>query len=304
MGRIAALVAGIVAAALPAVAAEPFPVTEVAPGVFVRHGVDEDATKANDDAIANLVFVVGERAVAVIDPGGSRGDGERLRATVAAHGKLPVAYVIMTHGHPDHVFGGAAFRADKPVYVGNAKLPGALAARGTFYRHRLEDELGREEAGNFVAPSMLVDDRAEIDLGGRVLELTAWPAAHSAADLSVMDRKTRTLLAGDLLFVGRIPSLDGSLAGWLEAMEALTHVAAARAVPGHGPVSVAWPGGAAPEIRYLRTLRDETRAMLRSGGDIERAMATVAAGERGKWALFDDYNGRNAAEAFRELEWE
>src|ERR1700676_3634982 len=53
---------------------------EVAPGIHIRRGVDEDASAANGDAIANIGFIVGRSAVAVIDPGGSLDDGERLRA--------------------------------------------------------------------------------------------------------------------------------------------------------------------------------------------------------------------------------
>jgi hypothetical protein len=31
---------------------------------------------------------------------------------------------------------------------------------------------------------------------------------------------------------------------------------------------------------------------------------TAGRSEAGKWALFDDYNGRNATTAYAELEWE
>jgi hypothetical protein len=34
------------------------------------------------------------------------------------------------------------------------------------------------------------------------------------------------------------------------------------------------------------------------------AAGSIAASERGKWALYDDYNGRNVTEAYKELEWE
>src|SRR5882757_9044696 len=56
-------------------------VTEaVAPGIHIRRGVDEDATAANGDAIANIGFIVGRNAVAVFDPGGSLSDGQRVPA--------------------------------------------------------------------------------------------------------------------------------------------------------------------------------------------------------------------------------
>src|SRR3954454_20321886 len=83
--------------------------TEVAPGLFVLPGVDEDASAANLDAIANTGFVLGREAVAVLDPGGSLAHGRLLRQAVAAATPLPIRHVILTHVHPDHVMGAAAF---------------------------------------------------------------------------------------------------------------------------------------------------------------------------------------------------
>jgi len=277
---------------------------EVAPGIHIRRGLDEDATPKNADAIANVGFIIGRDAVAVIDPGGSRTDGERLRAAIRGKTQLPIKYVVMSHVHPDHIFGAPAFQQDHPEFVGHAQLPRALALREEFYRKRLEDMLGKGNAGGGVAPTMLVQDHAEIDLGGRVLALTANPTAHTDCDLSVLDKATDTLLPADLLFVQRIPSLDGSLKGWLKALQTLKSTPARRAVPGHGPTSVHWPLGATDLERYLDTLLGETRNAIAKGVDIEAAVGSVAQGERARWKLFDDYNGHNVTQAFKELEWE
>jgi quinoprotein relay system zinc metallohydrolase 2 len=299
------LLAALLLFATGAVAAPaPFDVTEVAPGIFVRQGVHEDASKQNDDAIANIGFIIGPAAVAIIDPGGSGADGERLRATVAAKTDRPIRFVIMTHGHPDHIFGGSAFIGDNPVFVGHARLPGELAERGAYYRNELAGIVGADRAGDYVVPTLLVDGTSEIDLGGRRLQLTAHATAHTDNDLTIFDPETKTLWAGDLLFVDRVPSLDGSLVGWLKELTALQAVPALRAVPGHGPVSVAWPAGAADEERYLGTLAREIRALLAKNGTIETAVRTIGLDERDKWQLFDDYNGHNITVAFKELEWE
>jgi quinoprotein relay system zinc metallohydrolase 2 len=277
---------------------------EVAPGIHIRRGVDEDATPANDGAIANIGFIVGREAVAVVDPGGSIGDGERLLATIRGVTKLPVRYVVMSHVHPDHIFGAGAFSADKPQFVGHTRLPAALAARGEFYRTHLEELLGKGRAGPVVVPTLLVKEKSEIDLGGRVLELTAHGVAHTDCDLSVRDRQTGTLLLADLLFVQRVPSLDGSLKGWLQELSKLKTVAARTAVPGHGPTGVHWPSASRDLERYLNTLQRETRQAIAKGMDIDQAAQTVALSERDQWKLFDDYNGHNVTRAYKELEWE
>ena len=61
-----------------------------------------------------------------------------------------------------------------------------------------------------------VEDFLHLDLGERKLTLTAWKTAHTNHDLTVFDHTSRTLIAGDLLFVKHIPVIDGSLNGWVE----------------------------------------------------------------------------------------
>jgi len=295
---------GLAAPAQPFPMAPPFAMTEVAPGLHVRQGVHEEATPGNQDGIANIGFIVGQEAVAVLDPGGSRADGERLRASIRERTRLPIRYVVMTHLHPDHVFGAVAFAEDRPVFVGHARMAAMLVQRGEFYRNGLADALGIEEAGDYAKPGLLVSDTAAIDLGGRRLLLQAHPTAHTDNDLSVLDEATGTLWLGDLLFVDRVPALDGSILGWLAQTQALRGGPATRAVPGHGPAVVAWPDAAAAQERYLGGLVRDIRAIIAHGGDIEQAVATVGGAERERWALFDDYNGRNVTGAFKELEWE
>jgi len=282
----------------------PLAMEPVADGIFFRRGVDEDASRANEGGIANIGFVVGRSGVAVFDPGGSLLDGQRLRAAVRRATALPIRYVILSHGHPDHIFGAAAFESDRAEVVGHQRLPGALAARGEYYRKRLAAAVGRERAGTVVMPTVLVRDRTELDLGGRKLVLTAHPVAHTDNDLTALDSQTGTLLASDLLFVRRIPSLDGSLRGWLEVLAALKAEPARRAVPGHGPTGVDWPGASADLERYLGLLLRETRDAIRKGIPIEEAVNVVGRSERDRWALFDDYHGGNVTQAFKELEWE
>jgi glyoxylase-like metal-dependent hydrolase (beta-lactamase superfamily II) len=154
-----------------------------------------------------------------------------------------------------------------------------------------------------VPPTLLVEASLRLDLGGRTLVLQAWPAAHSDSDLSVLDETTKTLFAGDLVFLDHIPVMDGSIRGWLRIMDDLAKQPAERVVPGHGPVSQ-WPTALAGERRYLETLAADVRTLIKRGASIGVAADTAAASERSRWQLFDDYNARNATAAFSEIEWE
>src|SRR5271169_27503 len=264
-------------------------VIEIAAGIFVHNGVHEEAAPANDDAIANIGFIVGDDAVAVIDPGGSAREGRELRAAIRALTDRPIRYVILTHVHPDHIFCVAAFGDDHPDFVGHVKLPGALAQRGDYYLRRLREALGNDAEGSeVVTPTILVSSRLDLDLGERRLVVRAHGPAHTDNDLTIFDEKTRTFWLADLLFVDRIPVVDGSLVGWLKELDGLTVIAADRAVPGHGPVSVPWPAAVEAERRYLETLARETRAAIGVGVGIADAYREVGQSERGKWLLFHD----------------
>jgi glyoxylase-like metal-dependent hydrolase (beta-lactamase superfamily II) len=149
-----------------------------------------------------------------------------------------------------------------------------------------------------------VSGQLQIDLGNRRLTLRAHAVAHTSTDVSVFDHATGTLLPADLLFVGRVPALDGSLTGWLAELASLAAIEAARAVPGHGRIAVDFPAAAADLTRYLAVLRDGTRAAIAANRGVANAAATVALSERARWTLFDDYNPRNVTEAYKELEWE
>jgi quinoprotein relay system zinc metallohydrolase 2 len=301
----AALSAALLLPALAGAAA--LSVREVAPGVFVHEGRPLALDASGHDDIANIGFIIGTRCVAVIDSGGSVRIGRALRESVRSHTKLPVCYLINTHVHVDHLLGNYAFATARPQFLGHAQLPAALLrSRDFFLKNYAADLEPPASAAQLLGPTRTVDIGRDValQLGGRQLTLRAWPTAHTDCDLSVYDSGSGTLWTGDLLFVERTPVLDGSLKGWLAALEALAGLPARHVVPGHGPPGDDLQGALEPQRRYLQTLLEVVRAELARGVTLQQALRATDFPGRSGWLLWDETHPHNIARAYQELEWE
>lgn len=301
-------VSGLAARGLPrcAPAGPALEVAEVAPGVFVHKGVIAEPDRENRGDVANLGFVVGAESVAVIDSGSARWMGEATWRAIRGRTDLPVSHVVLTHMHPDHVLGAGFFADAGARLVGHEGLARALSDRLPNYLESMAALIGPEEllGTNGVAVDIAVSDRLTLDLGDRTLELQAWPPAHTGTDLTVLDAATSTLFAGDLVFDGHTPALDGRLTGWQTVLATLQGEPFAMVIPGHGGPALDWPEGGMDTARYLGVLAADTRAAVAAGQRLGDAVAIIARAEAPNWQLFEAYNARNATVAFTELEWE
>ena len=284
---------------------EPFNLKQVADGIYLHSGVHVEFTHPQHDDIANIGFIVGDNCIAVIDTGGSVTIGEELLLSIRKISNLPICYVINTHVHFDHILGNLAFSQESPSFVGHQQLSDAVEHNREFFLQQFNADLGpTPNKDSIIGPNLSVDKTMDLDLGNRIISLTAYPTAHSHTDLTVFDQQTKTLWTGDLVFRERIPSLDGKLKGWLAVLEALQSEAIDIAIPGHGTTSDDWPETFAAEMSYLSMLLNDTRQAISKGQFLEEAVSSIGKDEKQDWLLREQHHSRNVTKAFTELEWE
>ena len=152
----------------------------------------------------NNTYLLTGRAPALVDAG--VGDPAHIQDIAAGLGDVPLATVLITHGHVDHVAG----------------IP-ALAARWPAVRVvRTADAAG-----------------SAIPAGDTTLRVIPTPG-HAPDHLCFLDEDSRDLFCGDLLRADGsivIPaSKGGHMASYLASLRAVRALQPRRLLPGHGPI--------------------------------------------------------------------
>ncbi len=284
---------------------EPFNLTQVAQGNYLHRGVHVEFTHSQNDDIANIGFIIGNKCIAVIDTGGSVTVGQKLLSSIRGVSQLPVCYVINTHVHFDHLLGNLVFKNEDAQFVGHVQLADAVEQSRDFFLNQFRENLGpAPDENSIIGPDLTVDMTMDLDLGNRTIRLTAYQTAHSQSDLTVLDIETKTLWAGDLVFRERIPALDGKLKGWLAVLEDILKQNLNLIIPGHGTPGSDAKQTLSREKSYLQMLLDETRKAIKNGEFLEDAVNTIGQSEKESWLLHEQHHRSNITRAFIELEWE
>ncbi|MGW0749816.1 MBL fold metallo-hydrolase [Streptomyces sp. NPDC002587] len=189
-------------------------------------------------------LVVGDDSVLLIDPGSCLREGALLRTEAERLTGRHVTHLAFTHGHFDHVLGGAAF-AGAEVF-GAVGLEALLATgreelRESAVRHGLARAEAAEAVEQLVLPRHPVSGEWTLELGGVQVLLANVGPGHSRHDLAVfVPGERETVFCGDLVEESGEPQAgrDAVPAQWPAAMDRLLSLGGDDAlyVPGHGAV--------------------------------------------------------------------
>ena len=165
----------------------------------------------------------------------------------------PIDTVVNTHANGDHCYGNGEVvrrRPDVEIVASTATAhemadvpPAMLAALNEAPGE--VGELFRSFFGEFnfagielAPPTRTFDQRLELDVGGRSVELVEVGPAHTAGDTIVYVPDAATVYTGDILFIGGTPIVwAGPLANWIAACDLMLDLGVDTVVPGHGPVT-------------------------------------------------------------------
>ncbi|MGC4066570.1 MAG: MBL fold metallo-hydrolase [Polyangiaceae bacterium] len=100
-----------------------------------------------------------------------------------------------------------------------------------------------------------------VELGDRTVQLMELGPAHTEGDVIAFLPESRTLFAGDLLFMGCHPlAWAGTPSTCIEALERVLELRPRVVVPGHGPITDST--GVEDHVAYFRALQSEAKPLF------------------------------------------
>ena len=231
--------------------------------------------------VPNVGYIVGDRAVLVIDTGLGPRNGAAVYEVARKLAGTKALYLVTTHIHPEHDLGAQAFpdtarlirSSDqvKDIAASGLRLAQVFATRSPLHAELLKD-------ADFRKADITFERDYDLDLGGMHAKLTAMGPNHTVGDTIILIDSERVLFAGDLAMRPQpaFASPHSSLRQWLASLDRLEALKPAIIVPSHGPTGdgTAFITG---YRAYLMEIRDGTAAEKRAGRSIDQAVEAVTA---------------------------
>ena len=260
----------------------------------------------------NVGCVIGADAILAIEARATPFMAQRWIDVVRTISDLPFGDLVLTHYHAVRVLGAAAFNARRIVATRmTAELVEERGAEDWASEQGRMPRLfqGAETIPGLTRPTDTFDERMQVDLGNRIVELRFLGRGHTSGDLVVWLPQERICFAGDLVEAQAAPYMgDAHIGDWRNTT--LDHVAALGAeqmVGGRGPVvrGAAVPRAIDDTRGFLSAVLEGTRVVKENGGtprDAYRATHDALAPRYGTFPIFEHTMPFNVQRAWDELD--
>ena len=232
-------------------------------------------TVVNGDAIdSNTTFLITREGVIVVDTGATPNGAEKVLAEIRKRTKLPLLYTINTNYHGEHTFGNQVFKDSRAIIAHENVLKSLTGSSAKDYLAYFKTmHIPGMDDTVITPPNMVFKDEMEIFVGGYHLRLIH-VRGNTDGDLFIYIEELKTLITGDLVFNGKVPSMgDAYIEEWISALNVLSDLDAEIYIPGHGA-----PGGKHVLIamkHYLINLKNRVRDQLEKGLSLKETQDVV-----------------------------
>ena len=275
----------------------------VTPDIHCFFGKPEIMDKTNNGNIVNSCYIDAGEGYVVVDTGPSYAYAESAYKAMKKIKSLPVKLVINTHIHDDHWLGNNYFTEQGIRVLGtdDFKISADMSEPTRMQTYISSEAYAKTKP---TMPSEVISTDTTLTIGNQTLELKiAKHKAHTAKDMVVFLPKSKVLIAADLVFNDRLPSVrGGDINGWLEALDDLDKLGAAHVVGGHGNRTD--KKAASMTREYITQMRTEIRSAIAEGLSIDDTIKKVTMESYKKYKLYEGTHRHNVESSYRVLEWE
>jgi glyoxylase-like metal-dependent hydrolase (beta-lactamase superfamily II) len=266
-------------------------------------GKPEIMNKTNNGNIVNSCYIDAGEGYVVVDTGPSYTYAESAYNAMKKIKSLPVKLVINTHIHDDHWLGNNYFTEQGITVLGTDDFK---VSADMSIPTRMQTYISPEAYAKTVPtlPTEMISSDTNLTIGNQKLELKiAKRKAHTAKDMVVYLPKSNVVIAADLVFNDRLPSVrGGDINGWIEALDDLDKLGAKHVVGGHGNRTD--KDAARMTREYFTQMRTEIRAAISEGLSIDETTKKVTMDQYKKYKLYEGTHRQNVEASYRVLEWE
>jgi glyoxylase-like metal-dependent hydrolase (beta-lactamase superfamily II)/rhodanese-related sulfurtransferase len=278
---------------------------EVIPGVWSAIGATAPGTYENSGHNNNLSFILTDEGVVVVNAGDNYLLARSLHEEIKKHTDKPVRYVVLENGQGHAMLGSNYWKEQGAKIVAHRDTAAHIERHG---RESLETMRRRARDKAFltelVMPDVVYDDRLDLSMGGRTIEVVHLGNAHHHGDTMVWLPEKKLAIAGDTAFHVRMLPIfeDTDTARWIQVWDQFEALGAETVIPGHGgPTDMAtvrrWTRD------YLVDLRARVAEVLDSGGTLDDAYRVDQSAYL-HLHTSEELARQNAGRVFRAMEFE